>query len=138
MIKNKISVLVALVIVLLTISSCEAQKNSKEGTIAKDLNVSEFKKLVEANPTGQIIDVRTPEEQAQGYVTGAKFVDFFEANFDTEIAKLDKTKPVYVYCKSGGRSGKAMKKMNSMGFSEVYNLNGGMMAWEGAKYPTKK
>jgi rhodanese-related sulfurtransferase len=59
-------------------------------------------------------------------------MNFFDANFNAQLTKLDKNKPVYVYCKSGRRSGKTTKKMKEMGFTTVYNLNGGFGAWAGA------
>ena len=100
-------------------------------TISKDVNVTEFAKLVDEGK-GQVLDVRTPEEWASGTIKGATKMNFFDADFNTQLEKLDKNKPVYVYCKSGGRSGKAKKMMKEMGFTAVYNLNGGIGAWNGA------
>ncbi len=59
-------------------------------------------------------------------------MNFFEKDFNAQLEKLDKTKPVYVYCKAGGRSGKATKQMKKMGFTTVYNLIGGIGAWDAA------
>ena len=64
--------------------------------------------------------------------------NIYEPSFETNLAKLDKEKPVAVYCKVGGRSGQAMAKMQELGFKEVYNLKGGMDAWKSAKKPTVK
>jgi rhodanese-related sulfurtransferase len=100
--------------------------------ISKDVNVAEFSELVNKGK-GQVLDVRTPEEWAGGTIKGAQKMNFFDKNFNHQLEKLDKTKPVFVYCKSGGRSGKATKQMKKMGFTTVYNLVGGIGAWEKAK-----
>ena len=97
-------------------------------TISKDVNADEFKSLFESGE-GTLVDVRTPGEVAEGAIEGAVNIDFNSGNFEEEIAKLDKEAPVYVYCKSGGRSGKAKNMMKDMGFSEVYNLVGGYGNW---------
>ena len=64
--------------------------------------------------------------------------NIYEEDFEKQLEKLDKEKPVAVYCKVGGRSGQAMGKMNKLGFKEVYNLDGGMDAWKSAGKPTVK
>lgn len=113
----------------------QASQNTKH--INKDVNVTEFAELINTGE-GQILDVRTPEEWAEGSIAGAKKMNFFDDTFNDELSKLDKTKPVYVYCKSGGRSGKAAKKMDKMGFTKIYNLTGGITAWNDAGKPTIK
>ena len=79
-----------------------------------------------------ILDVRTPEEVAQGIIPravhcniydGARFIDFLET--------LDRTKHYYVYCRVGARSGQACRVMDTMGFNHTYNLTGGIMNWQG-------
>ena len=113
----------------------QASQNTKH--INKDVNVTEFAELINTGE-GQILDVRTPEEWAEGSIAGAKKMNFFDDTFNDQLSKLDKTKPVYVYCKSGGRSGKAAKKMDKMGFTKIYNLTGGITAWNDAGKPTIK
>ena len=100
--------------------------------INKNVNIDEFSKLI-ASEKGQILDVRTPEEWAEGTITGATKMNFFDADFNTQLSQLDKDKPVYVYCKSGGRSGKTATELEKMGFTKIYNLIGGITAWKGAK-----
>lgn len=95
----------------------------------KDLSVEEFKSLIASNP-GQILDVRTMEEIQTGMIDGASHIDFYSADFEAKLSALQKDQPVYVYCAAGGRSGKAMKKMMELEFTEVYNLDGGMGAWK--------
>ena len=109
----------------------------QQTTIKEDVNVDKFAELI-AKGDGQIIDVRTPGEWESGVVKNAIKMNIFDADFEERLGKLDKTKPVYVYCKVGGRSGKAAKKMNEMGFTTVYNLTGGMDAWKAEGKETVK
>jgi len=78
----------------------------------------------------QLIDVRTPEEFSEGYIANAQNIDFYSDTFDADILKLDKTKPVVLYCRSGGRSAKCSKKLIEAGFTKVYDLEGGITQWE--------
>ena len=117
------------------VSCSNGQNKPADGSIAENVNVEEFSKHTDQ---AQILDVRTPEEWNEGIIEGAVMANFYEADFETQIAKLDKSKPVTVYCKSGGRSGKTMARMAELGFKEIYNLNGGMGAWKSANKPTVK
>lgn len=99
----------------------------EEQSVAKNVNADEFKALIEKG--GILIDVRTPGEVANGAIAGNKNINIGSSDFEAEISKLDKNSPVLVYCKSGGRSGRAMGIMKGMGFKEVYNLNGGYSRW---------
>ncbi|MCB9245238.1 MAG: rhodanese-like domain-containing protein [Flavobacteriales bacterium] len=106
-------------------------------TVARDIAVDAFEQGI-ASADIQLIDVRTDEEYAAGHIDGAKQIDFYKKGFAEEIALLDKEKPVYVYCRSGGRSGQAMSMMRDMGFREVYNLAGGMNSWQGSGKPVAR
>ena len=89
----------------------------------------ELKELLSKNKI-QLIDVRTPKEIKGGFIETAIFIDFYEDDFIIKTIKvLDKNKPVYVYCKSGGRSGKTTKILKEKGF-EVYNVLGGYNKWK--------
>ncbi len=78
----------------------------------------------------QILDVRTPSEYERGYLPNAQNIDWKQqASFAEQVAKLDKNKPVLVYCYSGGRSGQAAEYLAKAGFTEVYNLDGGYLKW---------
>jgi len=77
-----------------------------------------------------LIDVRTPEEFAQGAIKGSVNIDYFNQKaFIKQISSLDKNQPVYLYCRSGNRSMKAARQLVSLGFEKVYDLAGGYMAW---------
>jgi rhodanese-related sulfurtransferase len=79
-----------------------------------------------------LLDVRTPEEFNAGHIPGAMLLDYYNDNFKKSAAQLDKTKPVFVYCKTGGRSSSAAKILRDLGFKEVYDLEGGISAWKNA------
>jgi rhodanese-related sulfurtransferase len=100
-----------------------------EGVVNVDVNVAAFAALIDTAETGLLLDVRTDREFAMGHIRGAAQIDFYRNDFREELAKLDPNVPVYVYCRSGTRSGQAAKMMKSMGFKTVYNLEGGMGAW---------
>lgn len=94
------------------------------------LSPKEFSKSMAAAPDAQLIDVRTPEEYDEVHIDDAMNIDWNGDNFEEEAGTLDKTKPVYVYCRSGKRSAAAAEKMRAMGFTTVYDLRGGILAWE--------
>jgi len=103
-------------------------EQQEEQVINRVVKASEFKEKLSMEDR-QLVDVRTPDEYNGGKIDDAQNIDFYEADFKTQIAKLDKSKPVFVYCHSGGRSGKAAKMMKGMGFKEVYDLKGGYSGW---------
>jgi rhodanese-related sulfurtransferase len=82
-----------------------------------------------------LVDVRTPAEFAEGYIEGARLIDFQSGNFENEIATLDKNATYAVYCRSGNRSGQAVKVMQDAGFTNVFNMNGGVIEWANAGLP---
>lgn len=119
------------VIVLLAIIVLAAGCSS--AALAKDITVAQASELIEGNHGLIILDVRTPEEFQEGHLDGAINIDFKAANFNSEIAKLDTGKPYLVYCRSGKRSAGAMEVMKGAGFREIYNMEGGILAWEAAR-----
>jgi rhodanese-related sulfurtransferase len=108
-----------------------------QGQIASDISPQKFDEL-SAKGNGEIVDVRTPEECQSGLIAGAKNINFNAGDFQAKIGELDRSKPVYLYCRSGRRSGLAMVMMQEMGFNEVYNLSGGVLAWSEAGLPLNK
>ena len=112
-----------------------ADRVEQEITITKNVNAKEFDKLIKEKETAIVLDVRTKGELAQGYINGAINIDINSPAFKSNIDKLDKTKPILVYCRSGRRSAMAMNYMRSWGFNEVYNLTGGIIAWNQANLP---
>lgn len=91
-----------------------------------------------AEHKGQLVDVRTPMEYKQGYIKDAINIHLYDKDFEERVEQLDKTKPVYVYCKAGGRSAEAVAIMKEKGFTSIIELDGGMDAWTEAKKPVVK
>jgi len=110
--------------VLLLIFSCKEEVNPK----SKLVTPAELQELSKMDDV-QLVDVRTPEEYEEGYIEGFRNIDFLDDSFDEEIEKLDKNKPVVVYCRSGKRSSSCTKKMIEKGFVKVYDLDGGITKW---------
>ena len=95
----------------------------------KILNVQTFKDST-SNKEVQLIDVRTPEEYKSGHIKDSKNIDFYSGDFTKEFNKLNKDKPVYIYCRSGSRSKQASDKLSAMGFKEIYDLKGGILNYD--------
>jgi len=95
----------------------------------ENVSAATFKQMITETPGAVLLDVRTPAEVRSGNIKGAVNIDLMGADFQQKIAKLDKNKTYFVYCRSGGRSGQACKMMGDAGFEHVYNLSGGMMSW---------
>lgn len=97
----------------------------------KNISPQEFHDMITKDPKLQVVDVRTPQEFAAGHIKGAQNVDFRSPDFEKKIAKaVKKRKTVLVYCRSGKRSLNAMNLMVKNGFKDVYNMEGGILAWE--------
>jgi rhodanese-related sulfurtransferase len=100
------------------------------------ISVSEAAALVEDPPAGMVVlDVRTPEEFADGHLAGAVLVDFYDADFADQLSALDRDVPYLVYCRSGNRSGQALATMAQLGFDSAVDVDGGIVAWTGAGLP---
>jgi rhodanese-related sulfurtransferase len=97
----------------------------------------EFKAVLESSK-GLLLDVRTPEECSEGIIAGATLLDYSAPGFMEGIKKLDRDRPVYVYCASGGRSRQTMTRMKGLGFKEVHDLEGGIGAWTTSGQPVVK
>lgn len=102
------------------------------------VSVQAFAEALKSTPNATIIDVRTPEEFEGGHLTDAVNFNVLGPDFQSQVAKLDKTQPVFVYCKVGGRSADAVEKMKSMGFTTIYDMKGGYMAWSSAGMESTK
>ncbi|MHC4197833.1 MAG: rhodanese-like domain-containing protein [Planctomycetota bacterium] len=83
-----------------------------------------------------VLDVRTPEEFAEGHIEDAVNLDFSSRAFSEGLNKLDRDKRYVVYCQSGRRGKKTLNKMRELEFKEVYNLLGGIKGWEKEGLPT--
>lgn len=124
----------------LTTYSCK----EKAQTVDKDEDATvvlgttdEFRAATEKDNI-QLIDVRTPKEYAEGHLKNAENINFYDDDFLQQMEKLDKEKPVYIYCRSGGRSGKAAKQLAEEGFTKIYDLDGGILKWNKENLPTEE
>ncbi|MCF8407549.1 MAG: rhodanese-like domain-containing protein [Crocinitomicaceae bacterium] len=116
--------------ILTFVAACSSSSNNVYGqVINKKVEKAEFSKLMKKSGV-QLIDVRTSREFSNGFITGAKNIDYNGDSFEKQIKKLDKNKPVLVYCAAGGRSENAAELLKEWGFKEVYDLIGGYNGWK--------
>ena len=97
----------------------------------KNITPDELRKIRFDKASTKIIDVRTPAEVAEGTIEGAENINLMDPEFADKINYKDKELPYIMICRSGNRSGTACGFMETQGFTEVYNLAGGMLGWDG-------
>ena len=105
--------------------------------IIEDVNTENFHQLIEKGD-GIIIDVRTSQEFNSGHIIDATNIDFYSDDFTDKLKIVRKDVPIYVYCRSGGRSSSAADKMEKLGFTKLYNMIGGIGSWQSEGYETIK
>lgn len=129
--KNLKSLIVFLLI--FNLSNISFAQNNDSGVI----KIIEPNDLFSAlkNSKIQLVDVRTSSEFESGHITKSVNIDYYDQDFSTKISKLDKSKPIYVYCRSGVRSANSSKILKNLGFKTIYNLNGGVLNWSSQKLP---
>ena len=103
-------------------------QTSKEITV---LDATEFKEKISEGKVA-LVDVRTANEFNAGNIKNSVNIDFFDPQFLSCFSDYDKDEPIYVYCQSGNRSGKASKKLAELGFTKIYDLKGGYSGWKNA------
>lgn len=111
-------------VTLITLISCA--QGQVQGTIAP----IQFQKVIDDKKALQLVDVRTLEEFKDGHIKGAIIIDYYKADFKIQLDRLDKSKPIAIYCTVGWRSGKALKMLKKLGFNEAYDLDGGIVLWQ--------
>lgn len=121
-------------ILFLLLTACSGSLQSQG---VKDLDAQAFAQQLKEEP-GVVLDVRTPEEYAAGHLPDAQLLNFYDDDFRSKLQQLDKDKTYYVYCRSGGRSSRAVALMKELGFKKVYNLKGGIMEWQAQKLPAER
>lgn len=127
-------------VLMISFASCGQKKNDKSAgqDSAAVISLISASELDKANDQILLIDVRTPEEFASGHIENSININYQADNFKDLIGELDPNQEVYVYCKVGGRSGRSAKVLEEMGFKKVYDLKGGIMAWENEGLKTVK
>ena len=112
-----------LLIVFVLVAAC----SSSATAVVDQVGAAEAGEL--AAGSAVVLDIRTPEEFIDGHVEGALNIDFYAADFADRIGNLDRDVVYLVYCRSGNRSGQAMQLFEDLGFAEVHELQGGILAW---------
>lgn len=120
---------------LALVASCNPEQNNS-------LSPAAFAERIDEKP-GVVLDVRTPAEFAEGHLANSRNIDWNDEGFEEAVQQIQaqgagQAIPVYIYCLSGKRSNAAAKKMLSLGFKEVYLLEGGIREWEAANLPVVK
>lgn len=109
-----------------TATQTEAESNEPQMI---RVSKASFKTILDANPGVTLVDLRTPTEYNGEKIGDAVNIDFLNSSFGVEISKLEKDSLTLIYCKSGGRSSRALSQMEALGFTNVRELEGGCMGW---------
>lgn len=113
------------------------QPSPESGTV-RAVDASEFQKEMAQHPEAILLDIRTPREIVSGKIEGAVEIDYYRSDFEEQVNKLDRTKPLFVYCAVGGRSQSVLPVLQKAGFKEIYHLSSGVQGWIQAGYPLEK
>lgn len=138
--------LLATGVIAVLFSSCGTEQTTNNVAATGAVTDSEIGKVVKVQPIGSqdarkllakqqdivILDVRTPQEYNSGHLTNAQHIDFFAPDFAQQLTSLDTSKPYLVYCAVGGRSREAVRVMQELGFSVVYDATEGYAALQRA------
>ncbi|MCX8021290.1 MAG: rhodanese-like domain-containing protein [Syntrophorhabdaceae bacterium] len=99
--------------------------------MVKGIDADEARKLLEQNPDINLIDVRQPEEYKEGHIPGATLIPLPE--LPDRLNEIDRDKTIVVYCRSGRRSLAASQLISNVIEKDIYNMEGGILAWSGLK-----
>lgn len=95
------------------------------------VSVDEFAKVIADNQV-QLIDTRTEAEFNEGHIPGAINIDVNESDFEAKVGqKIDKTRPIALYCRGGRRSKIAAERIVALGYDDITELNTGFLSWTG-------
>ena len=125
--------LAAVITVVLVVAAYSSQASEPNVAGIRLVSAAEGAEI-QANPPEDLIvlDVRTPEEFAEGHIEGAIMIDFYRDDFADQLAELDPDQPYLLYCRSGNRSGQTAAIMEDLGFANVADVDGGIIAWTDA------
>lgn len=104
----------------------QVNSKSEQKLLAPKAFIESYKKDANA----QLIDVRTKTEFNKGHLAKARNMNIYSDDFKMQIKTLDKQKPVYVYCHSGGRSAECVAELKNIGFVKLVDMDGGFSAWQ--------
>lgn len=140
--KTTLSVLMLTLLLAVRFSSETARADEKTNAVAVVTVVTNVQADVAAKLVAEgkvtVLDVRTPEEFAEGHIAGATNINFMAKDFAARINQLDTNKVYLVHCASGGRSKRCLPQLKQLGLKQIYHLDGGFSAWEEAGKPVAK
>ncbi len=128
-------VLASLAVVIIATISCFNFFCVGQQLAYKTISASDARAMIQSSPNLLVVDVRTPEEYTQGHLKGA--VNIPLSDLPLRISGLDPNRPILVYCRTGHRSAQASAILVKAGFTQVYNMDGGITAWINSGYPTE-
>ncbi len=129
--RNGIKVIVAMLAFgAVVVAGCSAS-----GATLETVSPQAAADLIAAEPAPVVLDIRTPDEFNQGHLEGAVNIDFYESTFASDLDTLDKDAHYVVYCRSDNRSGQAMQTFEELGFTNVTEIDGGIVAWYDSGLP---
>ncbi len=127
--------LLLVVLSAIAIAGCTTSQHSQQKIVR--ISADEAYRLIEthkSDPNFVVLDIRTPQEYNAGHIENAININFYDPAFKQKLNKLDKDRIYVVYCRTGHRSDLAMPVFRGLGFREVYEINGGIVAWVKAGY----
>lgn len=130
--KKTVTIILSLALAT-SVFSCAKQSSGN----AKTVSAEKVQTLLQQPDNVLLIDVRTPKEFKEGHIENAQNIDFLAPTFQDNIKKLNIEKPIIVYCRSGRRSAKSTKILQEAGFTEIYDLQGGIIKWEQEGFKVK-
>ena len=131
-------VLVTLALLTGTAATPAAAADKSTPAAIQHVDAAGGEKLLGEKQGTVVLDIRTAKEFAAGHIAAARNLDFYAADFEKQLADLDRTKTYLVHCASGGRSGRSLEAFKKLKFESVYHLDGGFNAWQRAGKPVAK
>lgn len=114
-------------------SCANAQSNAEFRSVSPE----EYHSLLEEQANPLIIDVRTSMEYKQGHIEGAKNISFIGISFKKKASLLERQNPVFIYCQTEHRSPMAARKLQDLGYTRIYDLQGGFKNWKNQSLPVE-
>jgi rhodanese-related sulfurtransferase len=133
-------VLLALVTALaVVVAACSGSESTAVTQSIELVSPARAAEVIEEQPEGLVVlDIRTPEEYAEAHLADAIVVDYYAPDFADQLDALDKNVPYVLYCRTGNRSSDAVKTMKSLGFAQVYEIDGGIVNWYEQGFPVEQ
>lgn len=119
----------------LVLGACASETVAVDGPGVRVASAQDVATVLAADPAPVLIDVRTPAEFAEGHIEGATLIDYNASDFRDRVAELDPDATYVIYCRSGNRSAGARAVLEDLGFVDVTDIEGGILAWNAAGLP---